>query len=218
MQGVGPFSKAFFSLHFLFLLFNVSYGLSWPLCDNGGQVWVTQRPRVADSFPGADLWLFCDAGINILGASVAACVPNPNATVPLVCGDPITEALCQLLGYEKSFPQDTTIALAAPDEPVVTLTGQYCVREGDYRPSLPPNDTLPPLPGTPCNKIQKLTCLRTLNTMSVAARLGLSKAENLTVLQPTPAAENMQKTAYIAQQQAMMQMQQDQEGGQQQGR
>jgi hypothetical protein len=33
-----------------------SAALSWPLCDNGGSVWVTERPYTEPTFPGANLW------------------------------------------------------------------------------------------------------------------------------------------------------------------
>lgn len=30
-------------------------------------MWVTKRPTTGPEFPGADLWFFCEEGINILG-------------------------------------------------------------------------------------------------------------------------------------------------------
>lgn len=37
--------------------------LSWPLCENGGQVWVTERPRTEPTFPGANLWCAACCGL-----------------------------------------------------------------------------------------------------------------------------------------------------------
>jgi hypothetical protein len=36
--------------------------LSWPLCDNGGQVWVTERPSTEPTFPGTERALLFPLG------------------------------------------------------------------------------------------------------------------------------------------------------------
>jgi len=131
-----------------------------------------------------------------LGNAIDACVPNPNAANGSTCVPQVANAICQLLGYERAYDEDTEVVPAAPGEAVIALTGQYCIRQGQYASSLPKN--LASIPGTPCNKIQKLTCVRTLNTMATAATLGLQQATSLSVLHPTPAAENLSATAQMA--------------------
>ena len=110
----------------------------------------------------------------------------------------MADAICQLLGYEQAFAEDTETVTAAPDEPVITLKGDYCLRKGQFSSTLPEN--LGSLPGEPCDKIQKLTCIRTLDTMAAAATLGLM---DLGALQATPAAEDLQSTARVAENQAV---------------
>ncbi|KAG7672126.1 hypothetical protein Ndes2526B_g06892 [Nannochloris sp. 'desiccata'] len=171
--------------------------LSWPLCENGGTVWVTERPRTEPQFPGANLWFFCEGSLNVLGNSISACVPGPDNDT--ICLPQVAEAVCQLLGYEKSFPGDTIIVPALPEEPVVTLTGDFCLRKGVFAKEIPEN--LASMPGEPCDKIHKLTCIRTLDTMAAAASLGLG--EPLNVLQASPAAEDLASTAQLAEQQAV---------------
>ena len=178
--------------------------LSWPLCENGGTVWVTEQPRTARTFPGANLWFFCEGQLNVLGNSISACVPDQSkpANTSSICIPQVAEAICQLLGYERAFADDTQTTPAAPGEPVITLTGEFCIRKGQYASVLP--DNLASIPGEPCDKISKLTCIRTLNTMAAAATLGLAHAENLSALQPTPAAEDLAATAQLAETQANM--------------
>jgi hypothetical protein len=175
--------------------------LSWPLCENGGTVWVTERPRTEPQFPGANLWFFCEGSLNVLGNSISACVPGPDNET--TCLPQVAEAVCQLLGYEKSFPEDTEIAPASPQEPVVTLTGDYCLRKGVFASEIP--EDLASMPGEPCDKIQKLTCIRTIDAMAAAASIGVGAPLN--VLQPTPAAEDLASTAQLAEQQAAQRQQ-----------
>ncbi len=138
----------------------------------------------------------------MLGNSISACVPSPKDTS--VCLPQVAEAICKLLGYEKAFPEDTAIVPASPQEPVVTLTGDFCLRKGVYAQNIP--DNLASMPGEPCEKIQRLTCLRTLDTMAAAASLGLG--EPLSNLRAAPAAEDLALTAQLAQEQARKQQQQ----------
>jgi hypothetical protein len=44
-----------------------------PLCDNGGQVWVTERPSTEPTFPGANLWCGLQAGQTDQPGSSAMC-------------------------------------------------------------------------------------------------------------------------------------------------
>jgi hypothetical protein len=187
-------------------LIHPTAALSWPLCENGGTVWVTEHPRTEPQFPGANLWFFCEGSLNVLGNSISACVPNPNDTS--VCLPQVAEAICKLLGYEKAFPEDTQTAVASPQEPVVTLTGDFCLRKGIYSKNIPEN--LASMPGEPCDKIAKLTCIRTLDTMAAAATLGLGEVP-LSGVRAAPAAEDLAATAQLAQQEAMMQQRQQQQ-------
>lgn len=204
-------SSPFFLAVFLLLVsvaLNPASALSWPLCENGGTVWVTERPTTEPQFPGANLWFFCEGQLNVLGNSISACVPSPNNSEG-VCLPQVATAICQLLGYEKAFAEDTEVVLASPQEPVITLTGDYCLRKGVYAKQIP--DNLGSMSGEPCDKIQKLTCIRTLDTMAAAATLGLGQGANLSALQAAPAAEDLATTAALAQQQAMMQQRQQQQ-------
>jgi len=182
-----------------------SAALSWPLCENGGTVWVTERPSTEPQFPGANLWFFCEGSLNVLGNSISACVPTANDET--ICLPEVAEAVCQLLGYEKSFPEDTEVVSASPQEPVVTLTGDFCLRKGVFANEIP--EDLASMPGEPCDKIQKLTCIRTIDAMAASASLGLG--EPLNVLQAAPAAEDLAATAQLAEEQAVQQ-QQSQDG------
>ena len=72
--------------------------LSWPLCSaaddaGSGVVWVTERPATGAAFPGAHLWLFCDAP-TVLGAPLAACARNGTVCDP----GAVLDAACALLG------------------------------------------------------------------------------------------------------------------------
>lgn len=60
-------------------------------------------------------------------------------------------------GYDKAYESSEAVP-AEPDEAVRELTGMYCLRQGLYAPSLPAN--LTDLPGQPCQRIQKITCIR----------------------------------------------------------
>lgn len=156
---------------------------------------MTERPRTEATFPGADLWFFCEGQLNILGNSIDACIPAPNLPNGTVCQPQVATAICELLGYEQAFEQDTVIAPANASEPVISLNGQYCLRQGQYSNTLP--DDLDSLPGQPCNKISKLTCIRTLSTLATAANAGLQEAM-LSALHPAPAAEDLATTARVA--------------------
>ena len=184
------------------LLISSATALSWPLCENGGSVWVTERPRTEPQFPGANLWFFCEGSLNILGNAIDACVPSPAATNGTICEPQVPDAICQLLGYERAFNDDTSTVTARPNEPVISLNGDFCLRKGQYASELPSGD-LAALPGEPCQKIDHLTCIRTLDTMATALTLGLESAQ-LSVLRPTPAAETLSETARVAEQAAAM--------------
>jgi hypothetical protein len=174
--------------------------LSWPLCSSntGGSVWVTERPRTGPQFPGmlflqlspphpmalqpsfhshpalrippftagANLFYFCDEGLNILGASIDPCVNN-GAT----CTPAIADAICTLLGYERAYTADFNVSRAEPDEVVMSLTGEYCVREGVYAAKAPSPEELAAAQGTPCNKISSISCIRLVATASVSSFL-----------------------------------------------
>lgn len=173
--------------------------LSWPLCSSntGGSVWVTERPRTGPQFPGANLFYFCDEGLNILGASIDPCVNN-GAT----CTPAIADAICTLLGYERAYTADFNVSRAEPDEVVMSLTGEYCVREGVYAAKAPSPEELAAAQGTPCNKISSISCIRTIDTMATALALGIQQAE-LTGVKAAPAAEDLDATAQMAEEQAI---------------
>lgn len=119
---------------------------------------MTERPRTEATFPGANLWFFCEGQLNILGNSIDACVPTPSSPNGTVCQPQVANAICQLLGYERAFEDDTVVTRANTSEPVISLDGEFCLREGQYSKTLP--DNLTALPGQPCQKIEKVTCIR----------------------------------------------------------
>ena len=166
--------------------------LSWPLCDSGGAVWVTERPRTGPTFPGANLWFFCEQGMNILGNAIDPCVQNGT-----ICSPKVADTICSLLGYERAFADDLKIVPAGRGEPVVALTGEFCLRKGLYSRSLPDPAALAALPGEPCDRIAKLTCIRTLDVITAALNIGIQNA-TLGALDPAPAAEDLPATARLA--------------------
>lgn len=144
---------------------------------------------------------FCDDGsLNILGDAVDICVPHEekkDATTKTVgdavateretvCGPKVADALCILLGFERSFHDDIKTEPAKPGEPVVSLTGDYCLRKGLYSKTLPSPSELESLEGEPCEKLSRLACIRTIDTIEASLALGMQELE-LDVLDPAPA-------------------------------
>lgn len=64
---------------------------------------------------------------------------------------------CLSAGYDQAY-NPGEIVQADPDEAVRSLTGEYCLRQGIYSRTKPSN--LTELPGEPCNRIEKITCIR----------------------------------------------------------
>lgn len=149
-------------------------GLSWPACENGGSVWVTEQPKMGSTFPGANFWFFCEGSFNLAGAGVSACVPSKKNSTTEYCGLAVADAACQLLGYDETYPPDYVVVPALPTEHVLSLDGEYCVRKGNYSKTLPTPEELKALPGEPCEKISSITCVRTVDTIAkVLASLDL---------------------------------------------
>ncbi|GAB4822790.1 hypothetical protein N2152v2_009836 [Parachlorella kessleri] len=132
--------------------------LSFPLCERGGQVWVTEHPRRNARFPGADLYYFCHSGLNVLGDSLDPCLNQGS-----LCTQAVTDAICKLLGYDRADGPSTSVR-AHPGEVVRILTGEYCLREGTYYKTLPGN--LAAMPGRPCLRIDAISCIRSLRPMA----------------------------------------------------
>lgn len=140
------------------LLAGAANAISWPLCADGGSVWVTERPFTGPQYPGANLWFFCDGALNVLGDSVDPCIFEGS-----LCDGSVTDAICRFLGYDQAY-NPGEIVQADPDEAVRSLTGEYCLRQGIYSRTKPSN--LTELPGEPCNRIEKITCIRTIESMA----------------------------------------------------
>jgi hypothetical protein len=146
--------------------------LSWPLCEDGGNVWVTQRPQTDPQFPGADLFFFCDKGLNLLGKSINNCLPpspQQQQQQATVCDETmVASAVCRILGYDDVYNNYITFSPASPTEPVVTLTGQYCLREGQFSSQAPTPEELEALPPDqqPCLKLESIACFRSLENIS----------------------------------------------------
>ena len=146
--------------------------LSSPLCESGSAVWVTERPgRSGPDLPFASLYFFCPAGINVNGQPVDACTASGAECDPLRTAN----ALCQLLGYDEASPDDVEIAAAPPGVPALSLTGEQCLRRGQYVASAAaaPAD-LAALPGEPCAVISGIACRRAVPTMAAAAGAALA--------------------------------------------
>jgi len=91
---------------------------------------------------------------------VAACLaPQGNSSKP-VCDFTSAMAACKLLGYDRLYEDGVVIARASPAEPVMTLNGLFCLREGVYASEIP--DDLESLDGEPCEKIDSITCVRSI--------------------------------------------------------
>lgn len=121
--------------------------------------------------------------------------------VDTVCNNGVADALCVLLGFQRSFQDDTSIETARPNEPVVALTGQFCLRKGLYSDKLPSQDELAALEGEPCDKITRLACIRDIDTLEASLAIGLQEAR-LNALEPAPAAGNLTETGRQAKEMA----------------
>ena len=73
-------------------------------------------------------------------------------TCAYACGHAPAPSLC--LACACTLP---ALACDCVHEP---LPLQYCLRAGQYSEALPPAEELAALPGQPCTKIDKLTCIR----------------------------------------------------------
>lgn len=236
MQMEHQHNHGFVSLIYLTCILATSIplasSLSWPLCSDASgrgtsaEVWVTERPRTEKVFPGANLWFFCSDNLNILGNSISACFPAPNKTV--ICTPKVADAVCQLLGYEKAFQDDTVIGPANASDTVIALTGDYCISNDKVFSKSPPEpapiSTVSTMEAstmmggitptsediTPCSIIQKLSCIRTLDTMATALSLGLN--EEMHLLKPAPAAEDLASTARLAEEQVQQAQQSVRDG------
>ena len=65
----------------------------------------------------------------------------------------------------------------------MSLTGEYCVREGVYAAEAPSPEELAAAQGTPCNKISSISCIRLVATASLFSlfmRLHVSESAVLT--------------------------------------
>ncbi|KAL4431113.1 hypothetical protein ABPG75_006369 [Micractinium tetrahymenae] len=147
------------------------HALSWPLCEDGGQVWVTEAPHTEPGVIGANLWFFCETGLNVMGQAISPCILNGT-----VCDNRIPDALCQAFGFDRAVMEDVHFMQASPDEAVRELSGDYCVRNGTYSATLP--EDLGSQPGSPCTKMQGLTCVRTRETIITALDKSLLEVFN----------------------------------------
>ncbi|GAB4822789.1 hypothetical protein N2152v2_009835 [Parachlorella kessleri] len=134
------------------------HALSSPLCGSGGETWVTKQPYRNPLYPGADLYFFCESGLNVMGDSLDPCLNQGS-----LCTQAATDAMCKFLGYDLADDASTSVR-AQPGEVVRTLTGEYCLREGTYSKTLP--DNLAAMPGKPCLRVDAINCVRTQQRMA----------------------------------------------------
>lgn len=116
-----------------------------------------ERPSTDPQFPGANLWYFCDRGVNILGSPVDACVNNGTN-----CSAGVADALCQFLGFDEAVHDFVTTAPAPQGAPALALSGEYCLAKGTYTTQLPRgvSSAAAAAAGQPCDTIEKLACIR----------------------------------------------------------
>lgn len=172
--------------------------LSWPLCEDGGNVWVTQRPQTDPQFPGADLFFFCDKGINLLGKSINNCLPQQEQGGNLVCDDAmVARAVCRLLGYDEVYNDFVAFSPADPNQVVVALTGEYCLREGQYSAQPPTPEELQSMPGKPCERLESIACYRSLENIAETLQMNIDVQTLIgdvgapAVEKPPPAVESV---------------------------
>ncbi|KAK9811459.1 hypothetical protein WJX72_004254 [[Myrmecia] bisecta] len=105
--------------------------LSWPVCDQPGLVWATSSPKLEPPAPYYNLLFFCTGGINFEGNYVDACLNSGSQ-----CGEgnyvgqPAAEAFCEYLGFDHAVKGQTKVVAA--DYPTHSLTGEWCLRAGQY--------------------------------------------------------------------------------------
>lgn len=100
-----------------------------------------------------------DPLLNIVPCSA----PPPCCCSGTVCSDAVPDALCQGLGFDRAWGESAggeapRVVNATREEAVRSLTGEYCLRDGLYAPTVPENLTA--LPGEPCRKLDGITCIR----------------------------------------------------------
>ncbi|KDD76127.1 hypothetical protein H632_c344p0 [Helicosporidium sp. ATCC 50920] len=155
-----------------------SRALSWPLCAEGSSSWVTENPFTAPIFPGANLWFFCRAGINVAGSAVDACYSRGS-----VCDqDAAADALCAVVGYDRAVYDETSLAVVSGTGCAIrSLTGEYTLGGGSYSITKPDpklaqgctprplgSESRLPVPGLQANDVVVLdgiTCVRSINTI-----------------------------------------------------
>lgn len=165
--------------------------LSWPLCEHGSNVWVTQRPQRDPQFPGADLFFFCDKGLNLLGKSINNCLPPKDQQDPVCDEATVARAVCRIIGYDDVYNDYITFSPASPTEPVVTLNGQYCLREGKFSSQAPTPEELEALPSDeqPCLRLESIACFRSLENISQTLQMTID-VDTLVGDVGAPAVEN----------------------------
>lgn len=150
--------------------------LSWPLCEDGAPVWMTERPSVSSEFPGANLWFFCREGPNVNGAPLDACY-NDTACE----GQAAADAFCKLIGYDRVADQSFggwSVGALNSTMPALSFTGEYCLTKGVYT-----DDRLSAIESvrsenasaadaTPCQVLTSVTCVREIATMQAALEEG----------------------------------------------
>lgn len=153
-----------------------SAGISYPTCADGGSVWVTERPFLSDRFPGANLWFFCVGSFNLAGLAVDACKPGSWDADAESCNSTSVSMACNLMGFDESWEGDLEVTQAEPNEPVLSLDGRFCLRRGNYVKELP--EGWETLPGEPCDKIESLACVRTIEKIQEALNSSLAVVDS----------------------------------------
>lgn len=129
-------------------------GLSFPMCKYTNQVWGTQKPSLGPSFPYADLWFFCQGGLNIGGQRIHSCINNGKE-----CGKKAADLVCQYMGFDMADITSTYAITSAPaGVPAKSMSGEWCINKGVY-------DATKRTAGkaTPCQIFESLTCVRKAN-------------------------------------------------------
>ena len=104
--------------------------------------------------PPYSVSVFCLARFPGLCLSNCFCFPTlPTHSRDLPCTP------CFVQGYDTVYEQPEA-ELAGRDEVVRELTGRYCLRQGLYSDARPTPANLTALPGQPCQRIERIACIR----------------------------------------------------------
>lgn len=146
----------------------LAVGLSFSVCDEVGEEFITDGPRLEGQWPYYSLLYTCSGNLNLEGFAVDACVSNGSN-----CGQAAADAFCRYLGFDYNSPSLFTTKTATA--PAISMTGEWCLSPGQYSQLGHPNKTqfesiLAANTGPYCGVLDSVTCVRHRN--SIRSELG----------------------------------------------